>query len=200
MIHIPFALILIRLALGFIILSLAYFLPGQSSKWIVSLITIGLLSDIFDGIIARKLGVSSVKLRRWDSSVDQIFFILVVLAAYVYSPVFFQEHKLKLGALIFSEVLIYVFSFVKFRKEIATHSIGAKVWTLTLFATLIEVFLSGNSGLIFNICFYLGILTRFEIILIVLSLRHWTSDVPSLWHALRLRKGKNINRSKWFNG
>ncbi len=43
---------------------------------------IGLLTDIFDGIIARKVGVSSEKLRRLDSQVDLVFWLSLGFAAY----------------------------------------------------------------------------------------------------------------------
>ncbi len=98
------------------------------------------------------------------------------------------------------EILTYLASFVKFKKEIATHSIGAKIWTLFLFATLVEIILKCNSILLFNVCFWFGLLTRLEIIGIILILKKWTNDVPSIYHAYLLKQGKEISRNKLFNG
>ena len=98
------------------------------------------------------------------------------------------------------EALAYVVCFLKFKKEIATHSIGAKIWTLLLFVTLIRVISQCQSGVLFNLCFWVGVVTRLEIIAIILALKTWANDVPTFYHALRLRRGKTISRNKMFNG
>lgn len=166
----------------------------------IALLTIGLLTDIFDGIIARQLNVSSQKLRRLDSSIDQIFFISVAISTYIQCPDFFKNNSIKLIILLGFEGLTYLVCFIKFKKEIATHSIGAKVWTLILFATLIQIIIQCESIILFDICFWIGTLTRLEIIAIILTLKHWTNDVPSFYHAIKLRQGKEIKRNKLFNG
>lgn len=196
----PVVLIYSRLIIGLLIIYLAYRNVYNYKIYAITLFSIGLLTDIFDGIIARKLQVSTQKLRRLDSTTDQVFFISVVIATYIQCPQFFRMHELMLLLLFGLETLTYIISFLKFKKEIATHSIGAKVWTLFLFATLIEVIANCNSTMIFYICFWIGIITRLEIIAIILTLKTWTNDVPSIYHALQLRRGKVIKRHKLFNG
>ena len=198
--QLPKILIFSRLLLGFLVLLLCFIKIAFYKEYIVALLTLGLLTDIFDGIIARRLNVSTQMLRRLDSTIDQIFFICVVVSTYVICPEFYHSNKLLLSVLIGTELLTYVVSFLKFKKEVATHSIGAKLWTLVLFATLVQIILTCESSLLFLICFWLGVITRLEIILIILVLKHWTNDVPSLYHAIRLRKGLPIKRNKLFNG
>lgn len=197
---IPIGLIYSRLIIGFSILIFSLLEIESLKFYTISLLTIGLLTDIFDGIIARKLNISSEKLRRLDSTIDQLFFICVIAATYIQSPQFFEENAVLFFILIATEALTYLVCYLKFKKEIATHSIGAKIWTLVLFATLIQVILQGESKVLFAVCFWLGILTRLEIIAIILALKKWTNDVPSFYHAFKLRKGKNIKRNKLFNG
>lgn len=197
--HIPLILILSRLVIGFVIIALALFPLGNHQTIIIALLTIGLLTDIFDGIIARRMGVATQKIRRMDSSVDQVFFISVGIAAYICCPGFFKDNAIMLIVLLSAEALTYIISYLKFRKEIATHSIGAKIWTLTLFATLVQIIWQCESGIIFQICFWIGMVTRFEIIAIILLLKSWTNDVPSAYHAVLLRQGKEIKRNKMFN-
>ncbi|HSD14714.1 MAG TPA: CDP-alcohol phosphatidyltransferase family protein [Flavobacterium sp.] len=198
--QIPKALIFSRLIIGFAIIAFSCFHIDNYEIVAITLLTIGLLTDIFDGIVARQLNISTQKLRRLDSTVDQVFFVSVAVATYIQCPDFFASNVLKLTLLIGVEALTYVVSFLKFRKEIATHSIGAKIWTLFLFATLIQIMMQCESTILFDICFWLGILTRLEIIAIILTLKEWTTDVPSFYHALQLRQGKNIKRHKMFNG
>ena len=198
--NIPKLLIFSRLIIGFIILFLSFYTIPFYKEIIVTLLTIGLLTDIFDGIIARKLNVSNETLRRLDSSIDQIFFICVIASSFIISPDFYKNNWISLSILIGFEILTYVISFIKFKKEIATHSIGAKFWTLLLFATLIQIILQGESSILYQICFWVGIVTRLEIIFIILILKKWTNDVPSIFHAIKLRKGLPIKRNKLFNG
>ena len=200
MINIPKALIYSRLILGFLILSLSLFHPEHYKIIVVMLFSVGLLTDIFDGIIARHLNISTQKLRRLDSTIDQIFFVTVAIAACILCPQFFKNNYIKLGVLLGCEALTYIICFVKFRKEIATHSISSKIWTLILFATLMQIMLTCNATGLFQICFYVGVITRLEIIGIILILRNWTNDVPSIYQAVLLRQGKPIKRNKIFNG
>jgi FlaA1/EpsC-like NDP-sugar epimerase len=135
-----------------------------------------------------------------DSTVDQVFWICCVIGAYLVCPDFFRTNFVKLLILIFVEGLTYFVSFIRFKKEVATHAISSKFWTLTIMATLIQVVLTCNSSILFDICFWLGIITRVEIIAMLLIIREWTNDVPSVYHAVLLRKGKEIKRNKLFNG
>lgn len=198
--HIPVALIISRLLLAglFIVTSLCRI---ELSSWLViGLFSYALLSDIFDGIIARRLNVSTPFLRRLDSFVDQVFWLSAAVAMFIKCPGFWQEHSRKIILLLCFEAFTYVVSFWKFRKEVATHAIASKIWTLSLFATMVQVMVSCHSDLLFEICFYGGVMTRFEIIVILLFLREWTNDVPSFYHAVQLRQGKEIKRNKIFNG
>ncbi len=196
----PIILIYSRLIMGLTIVFLSIVEIRYFPVIAISLLTIGLLSDIFDGIIARQLNVSTEKLRRLDSTVDQVFFVSVTIAAYIRCAGFFNAQALKLTLLIGLELLAYLISFIKFKKEIATHSIGAKMWTLVLFATLIEIIMECHSTVLFNVCFWLGLVTRLEIIAIIFTLKRWANDVPTLYHALQIRQGKVIRRHKMFNG
>jgi phosphatidylglycerophosphate synthase len=198
--QIPKALIYSRFVIGLLIIYCSTFHSNNFSIIAVTLFSIGLLTDIFDGIIARRLDVSTKNLRRLDSAIDQIFFISVAVATFINSNQFFYDNKVELIILISVEALAYLICFLKFKKEIATHSISSKVWTLILFATIIQLMVTKKSTTLFQVCFYIGIATRLEIISIIVVLHKWTNDVPSLYQAIRLRQGKTIKRNKLFNG
>lgn len=197
--YIPITLIYLRLISGIFIL--IFCLAGISHYPVVALVflTFGLLSDIFDGIIARKIKISNEKLRRLDSAVDQAFFILSAVATYIQCKDFFVQNWLKLSILLGFEGLSYLICYIKFKKEIATHTIGAKIWTLLLFTTLVQIILTCKSNDIFLFCFWIGIVTRMEIIGIVFILKNWANDVPSIYHAIQIRNGKTIKHNKLFN-
>lgn len=60
---IPYLLILFRLLLAPVILGLGFYGGSESRFLILILMYLGLISDIFDGIIARKQGLSTEKMR-----------------------------------------------------------------------------------------------------------------------------------------
>ena len=198
--HLPVALIYSRVVIGVVLVGFAYLGVAHFATLAVVLITIGLLTDIFDGIIARQLGVSTEKLRRLDSTIDQFFWAMVVLATYLECPAFFARNAPQLLTLLGLEGMTYAVCFFKFRKEIATHSWAAKAWVLVSFAALIQIITTCESRLLFECSFYLGVVSRLEIAAIILLLRKWTNDVPSFYHALLLRQNKPIKRHKLFNG
>jgi CDP-diacylglycerol--glycerol-3-phosphate 3-phosphatidyltransferase len=198
--QIPVFLIFSRIVIGTLIILLASIHINNYRFLAITLLTVGLLTDIFDGIIARQLNISTQKLRRLDSGADQFFFISVVVSTYIQCPVFFKANALKLIILASFEGVTYLISFIKFKKEIATHSIGAKIWTLLLFSTLVQIIWTCNSILLFLVCFWMGIITRVEIMAIIFTLRKWTNDVPTIYHACQLRRNKDIKRNKLFNG
>jgi len=197
---IPLLLIYLRLVFAFVIVGLSLLKPVGCNAYIITLIVLGLISDIFDGIIARKLNVSTEKLRRMDSGIDQIFWLCIVAASFIMYPSFYKDNWLQIVILIATEGICYMVSFIKFRKEVATHAIASKIWTLVLFATLIQLIATGNSVILFQACFYLGMITRLEIILMLLLIRQWTNDIPTVYHAYLIRNNKPIKRHKLFNG
>jgi CDP-diacylglycerol--glycerol-3-phosphate 3-phosphatidyltransferase len=196
----PLYLIYSRLVFSAAILLLALIQCPHYKTYMVILVITGLLTDVFDGIIARKLRISTQLLRRLDSSIDQVFWISVLTSTCICCPQFFRSHYVQLLIVLGVEALTYAISFIKFGKEVATHAISSKIWTLTILATIIQVILTCESSVLFQCCFYLGVITRLEIIVILLILKKWQNDVPSVYHAVQLRKGKEIKRNKFFNG
>ena len=198
--HLPVVLVYSRLVIGGLLVVLSGVRVGHFVEWAVGLLTLGVLTDVFDGIVARRLGVSTEKLRRLDSTVDQAFWAMVLLATYLACPGFFAQHAAQLWVLLALEGLTYAVSFGKFGKEIATHSWGAKAWVLVSFAALVQVLTTCDSQLLFTASFALGIASRLEIVAILLLLRKWTNDVPTAYHAWLLRQNKPIKRHKLLNG
>ncbi len=195
---IPFLLIYSRLAIGLVISLFALFRPSYYEITIVFLMILGLLTDVFDGIIARKLNVSSEKLRVWDSNVDLIFWLCVIGSIFYLNAAFVLKNAIWLGSVIFLELLCYLFSFLKFKKSIATHSILAKIWTLTLLIFLIDLTLNSTSQIPFIVCIVVGIISRLEIFFIIYKLHRWTTDVPSIFAVKKINQGIPLKKGVLF--
>ncbi|MBF9140994.1 CDP-alcohol phosphatidyltransferase family protein [Hymenobacter properus] len=198
--QVPLLLIYSRLVIGGALLVLSYQAVAHFAALAVGLLALGVLTDVFDGIVARHLSLSTEKLRRLDSAVDQIFWVLVLGATYLAWPGFFARHTAQLWLLVLLEGLTYAVSLLRFRKEVATHSWGAKAWVLVSLAALIQLLTTGDAGWLFQASFGIGVASRLEIVVIVLLLRRWTNDVPTAYHAWQLRRGRPIRRYKLLNG
>ncbi|OCX53499.1 CDP-alcohol phosphatidyltransferase [Mucilaginibacter sp. PPCGB 2223] len=198
--NIPIALICSRLLFGVIIVLLAMLQPQYFQGVITVLIAIGFAGDILDGIIARYLKISTTKLRRMDSNVDMVFWICIIISSVIICPAFYKQNYWPVVILVLLEVTCYVLCFLRFKKEVATHALSAKAWAISIFVTLVLIINTSSPLPVFRICFYLGVISRLEIIAMLVVIKTWTNDIPTLYHAFKIRKGKPVKRYKLFNG
>lgn len=197
--NIPYILIAIRFLLAPVIFFLAYLNGEKSAYLILTLMFIGLLTDIFDGIIARKVGVSSEKLRRLDSQIDLVFWLSLGFAAYFLNPELIKNEWENITLVFVMEALCYLISILKFGKETCTHAFLSKMWGLSLVIAFTYLIGFQQTGWAFYLAIILGIVSHIDVILIILILPKWQYDVPSCYHAWNIRKGKQRKKSTLFN-
>lgn len=195
----PYYFIYFRALLIPCILGLGHFYGEVSRYLVLVLMYLGLISDIFDGIIARNLGVQTAKMRRLDSQVDMLFWLSIGFYSFWIHPEIINEHIYLVRAVLAMEVCCYILSFLKFGKESAFHPLLSKTWGLCLLAAFTGIVGFGYGGFTFKLAVFLGVISHIDRILITLLLKKWTHDVPSFIHAYKLRKGHDIKRYKLFN-
>lgn len=197
--NIPYLLIAIRFLFAPVIFFLAFTKAEESRFIILSLMFIGLLTDIFDGIIARKVGVSSEKLRRLDSQVDLVFWLSLGFAAYFINTELIKSQWENIALIFIMEALCYIISFIKFKKETCTHAFLSKMWGLSLLIAFTYLIGFQQEGWAFYLTIILGFVSHLDVILIILILPKWQYDVPSFYHAWKIRKGIERKKSIFFN-
>jgi phosphatidylglycerophosphate synthase len=148
------------------------------------------LSDIFDGVLARRLGIATANLRRLDSVADTLFYAACVFAAWHLYPAAITQHEGTLVVLGTLEVMRCALDFLKFRREASYHMWSSKVWGIALFVGFFGLLVLGSSGATVSCAIYLGIVADLEGLLISLVLPRWQADVPTLVHALRVRRAQ----------
>ena len=196
---IPYLLILLRFLSAITILYLGYFIGEKSKTLILILMYFGLLTDIFDGIIARKVGVSSEKLRRLDSQTDLVFWLSIGFSTYWLNPEIIKDHWKSISLIFGMEALCYIISFWKFGKETCTHAWLSKFWGLSLLLAFTFLIGFSTANWAFYLCLILGLISHVDVILIILILPKWQFDVPSSYHAWKIRQGKSIKKSVILN-
>jgi phosphatidylglycerophosphate synthase len=182
----PIVLTGLRVLLAPVVVLLSLYAPHPEA-FAVCLIA-AFLSDIFDGVLARSLGIATANLRRLDSVADTLFYAACVFAVWHLYPAAITQHAGALALLATLEVMRYALDFLKFRREASYHMWSSKVWGLGLFAGFFSLLVLGSSGIAVSCTIYLGIVADLEGLLISIVLPRWQADVPSFIHALRVRQ------------
>jgi phosphatidylglycerophosphate synthase len=197
--NIPTALILFRFLLAPVILCLAYFKGENSRQIILVLMYLGLISDILDGIIARKQSLSSEKLRRMDSQTDMVFWLSIGFATWILYPQLIRDNSVAIWIILGMEVSVYVISILKFKRETCTHAFLSKVWGITLLIAFTSLIGFNHAGVPFFLAIVMGLISHVDRILITLILPKWTHDIPSTYHAYLIRKGITFKKNEYLN-
>ena len=183
---VPPALVALRVALGPLILL------GVARQWsgatLVAALAAGVLSDIFDGIIARRLGTATPALRQADSAADVVFWLCVLFATDERNGGFLMRHAALLGAFLLSELICQAVSFARFRRPLATHTYAAKLWGLLLFAGFAMLLMPVRADGYADFTFAFGIAVNVEVFAIIVLSHDRPIDMPSLLTLLRQRR------------
>jgi CDP-diacylglycerol---glycerol-3-phosphate 3-phosphatidyltransferase len=184
--HLPFALTTLRLLLGPVALWLAWV---GSPRWIfLPLLVTGTLSDIFDGILARRFGVATPALRRYDSIVDVIYYLFLLGALGRLCHDTIRQNLTALAVVLGTEAAAILVCAVKFGKYPATHSWLAKFYGLCLLGGLVALLAFEAGNWVVIILAIVAGLTNGEIILLHLLAKTPPVDVPSVFHWLKRGK------------
>lgn len=169
--HIPFLLTTLRLVLGPVALVCAL---TDVPRWVyLPILITATLSDIYDGILARRFGVATPALRRYDSVTDVIYYLFILTVAWLLcKPVITQNYFLIL-LILFSEAAVILVSFARFQKYPATHSYLAKFYGLCLLAALITLLVFNAGSWVIISLAIVALVTNAEIIVI-----HFIMDTP----------------------
>ena len=165
---------------------------GQAFHWsaatLVALILTGLLTDIFDGILARRWHCDTPAGSLFDSMADTVFYAGVALALWIAHPELFRSNWPLLATLAALEAARFAFDFAKFGKPASYHSYCAKAWGLLLASALIAEFATGRASTLITAAIAWGILCDLEGLAMSLILPAWLNEVKTLRTALNLRR------------
>lgn len=184
--YVPWALITLRAALapGIILISQL----SSSEMLLAAIVVLALVSDVYDGLLARRWHVDTPRLRRCDTGADTLFYLAVIVVLAMRYPAIASRMSFLFAALIAVEIGQHAFALFKFRRNASYHSILAKTWGLLLASAVIGLFAFGINNWYLHFAVAWGILCNVEGFIMSLLLPTWQRDVPTLVHAWRLRK------------
>lgn len=175
----PWILVIFRLlaAPGLIALALSGLSSGIAAALLLSL---AVLSDIFDGVIARRMKVVTPALRTWDSRADVVFWLGATAALLLMHPALLPSLSTPALTLAGLEAANQALSFARFRREASPHHWLSKIFCLGLWALFAQMFVVGQVDVLLWIVFGLGVASQLEAFAITLRLKVWRCDVPTV--------------------
>lgn len=184
--HFPFALALARLLTGLLLPVLAF---CHCPPLLLSvLFLLGFFSDIADGMIARRLGISTLALRRFDSRADLVFLIGSAGAVWFANRGAFLEGLPWICGYALLFALRNSVDFFRYRSSPSYHMWSGKIWALLISAQILLALSGTSPSFLLPLAFAVYLLNAAEGILASLVLPCPRSDIPTFWHALRLSR------------
>jgi phosphatidylglycerophosphate synthase len=162
---------------------------GAPGRVLAVVVFFAFVSDVFDGIIARRLGVATANLRRADSIVDALFYLAALAVLFLRAPSAARAGGPGIAVLVLLEVTRLLVERHKFGKMASYHMWSAKAWGVALWLGFSEAFITGHAGPFFWAAITVGIVADVEGLASSFILSSWHHDVRSIWHAIRLQRG-----------
>ncbi len=176
---IPLGLTTLRLALGPLALYCAC--AALPRIWFLPIMITALLSDIYDGVLARRFGVATPQLRRYDSATDIVFYIFILIATALIVPTLIAANRIWIALALGAEAACLAMALLKFRRLASAHSYLAKFFGLALFAGLTTILCAGGPGWIVPALCVICVVVNAEILLMMLVANRPPVDVLSVW-------------------
>jgi phosphatidylglycerophosphate synthase len=156
--------------------------------WLGAMIAAGFLSDIYDGVLARRWGTATAALRIADSAADTVFYVGVLVAVVERHWPVIHARLWLLAVLLGLEATRVVFDWVKFGRMASYHSYASKAWSALLVLATIALLCFDRGFWLTTVAIAWGILCDLEGLAMSALLPRWTHDVKNLRRALRIRR------------
>jgi phosphatidylglycerophosphate synthase len=183
--RIPIALTTFRLLLGPFALVCAFLaLPRMVY---LPILVLGTLSDIYDGVLARKFHVATPFLRRYDSATDIVYYLFILTVLWIQSRQVLKQTWWAILILLATEAACIVVCRVRFGKYPATHTYLAKFYGLCLLSGLVALLVFNAPGWVIIALMVVALITNAEIIAIHFAMDAPPVDVSSIFARRKLR-------------
>lgn len=150
----------------------------------LGLLVVSLLTDVFDGWVARKFNLCSPLGARLDSLGDMFTYLVVPICAWWLWPTLIKAEWCYVWLTVMAYLLPLLIAFIKFRCLPSYHSYAAKAAAVLMSVAVFVWFLTEHSGL-FRLAALVQGLVAIEHVLITLHLPQPLSNVKSLWHVCK---------------
>lgn len=166
----------------------------------VTVFVLAVLSDIVDGMVARKLEIVTATLREADSRADLCLYLCVIAAIWHVHPDVLVAFRVPLAFAVASQCLQWFTGLIKYGRLASYHSYSAKLWGISLAIATVSLFAYDYAGIPFLATLVIGTLHNLEEVAMTSILPDWTFDVKTLQDAWQIRRsGMDLHlvEDKW---
>jgi CDP-diacylglycerol--glycerol-3-phosphate 3-phosphatidyltransferase len=181
---IPALLIALRVVMAPVIAGLLMEHRAAFAGW---LYVAAVLSDIFDGVIARRLGIVTLRLRLADGWADLWLYLCLLAGLWVGYRAWISPLAWPFEIAVALQIVSWAFCLCRFGKMTSYHSLLAKLTALALMIGILILLLTGTR-LALAIALWIFALNLLEEIAMTAILHRYHHDVWNLPAALRLRR------------
>lgn len=144
-----------------------------------------LLSDVFDGLIARLFALESKLGAILDSVADSLLMFVCVYGIWVFHPEVIREHAWLCGTAVGLWALEDLLALLRYRRLSSFHTYLSKIVANLLGFFIGWLFLFGFEPWMLYLAAGSSIVASLEEIVLLWLLPQWRSDVRGLWWVLR---------------
>jgi CDP-diacylglycerol--glycerol-3-phosphate 3-phosphatidyltransferase len=178
----------IRLLLGPVMVLVA--IGSADGRILAGAVIVATLSDIFDGKVARRYGVATAGLRRFDSIADTVFYIGAGSALWLRHADVLTARMTLIVAFLVMQVGGHLLDVWKFGRDTSYHTWTGRAFGILLGIATTGIFWTGRGGEWLTLALAAGIVAHVDALVISLILPDWQHDVHHVRNALRLRRAK----------
>ena len=173
-----------RLACAPVLLAFAW--QGARTPFL-ALFALGLVSDVLDGVLARRLGQESPLGARLDQWGDFALWISLPLGAWWLWPEIIAREKAFLAVALVCMLLPTAIAYARYRAVPGYHTWSVKVGAI-LMGIGVALLLVADVAWPFRVAALFQIVCAIDELSITFLLSECRNDVPSVFHAARLRR------------
>lgn len=166
-----------------------YLLFTKNESLFTLFITISLITDILDGLIARVFKMQTRIGAKLDSWADAGTYILAFIAIYLFRWNEIRNEWVILFIFFITWILSYAAVLTKFKGLIGLHTYLSKLTGYLQGAFIVILFLFGYNAWLFYLCLCAGILACVEEMIIIMVIRQPMSNVKGLYWILKNKPG-----------
>lgn len=155
-------------------------------KW---LLLLSLLTDLFDGVLARKYKVTSLLGARLDSIGDDLTILIGITGVFYFRYEFMMEHLYFIVGLLMLHLVELIYALIKWGKMTTFHTIMAKIsmFFQSMFVCA-ALFFQEASQLLFFSAVVVTTIDIIEEITLVAILKKWEANVKGIYWVLRRKE------------
>lgn len=162
----------------------------QARELFTWMLLLSYATDMIDGILARKLKITSARGSQLDSMGDQITFMAAIAGLLVFEFSFIEEHYQLLLLVFIPYILQMLIAFRKYGKATAFHTYLAKLSALTQGVFILWFLFFGPIYWLFYVMIILGVLETIEEIVLIFMYDEWVAGVKGIYWALNDKRRK----------